>query len=440
MAAALPQASLYRRVGLPLAALLLVALVYVFEVGIDNSARRFQRISTDHGISDLFPYWMGARLLIFERQSPYSAVSAQRLYDGYYDTGYPATSPLSAAQFYYPIFAVFLIYPFIALPFNLAVWIWTLLLLLLTAFSVYVWCGLIDWPASPSARLSVALLALGFIGVTNNFFLHQMSGILLPALVLLYWAMRRGYFFLAGSALALFAVKPQLAVLLVPALLFWAVCGWREADQRRRLLFGFVATMLVLEIGAEALLPGWIGGFLAQVRQYTDYTGGDTLITALTGSALASILITVLLVALCAALWWLVRHTAPADYRFRYALCFTLVATSLIIPTFALYNQTILVLPAMLFWCSQLPLRWPAWQSWQRTIVIVLFALLAWNWLAEAGFGLLYLSGLAPALVQEYSYLAKQTVLFLPLLTALALLMITPSFTTLAAPLSVEAA
>ncbi len=427
MADALPQPpSVYRHIVLPLAALLLVSFIYVFEVGVVSSARRFQYIQADSGISDLLPRWMGLRLLIFERQSPYAATSEQRIAAAFNSPGYPLDRAERTQEFYYPIFITFLIYPLIYLPFNVAVWVWTLLLLLLTVINIYVWCGLLAWPTSVSGRLSVAVLALGFIGVTNGFFLHQISGILLPVLVLLYWALRRGYYFLAGSALALFAIKPQLAVLIVPALLLWAAIGWRVTDQRRRLLFGFAATMIVLEAGSEALLPGWLGGFIGQLRDYSDYNGGESLITALTGSNLASGLTALLLILLSAALWWTARHAAPADYSFLYALCFTLVASVLVIPTFALYNQAVLVLPAMLFWCSQLRSHWPVWQSWQRTVAIALFALLAWNWLAEAGFGLLYLSGLAPSLVHDYSYLAKQTVLFLPLLTVLVLLMIAP--------------
>lgn len=416
----LPPRPVYR-FWLLLAALLIVALVYVFEVDVDVSARRFQQMTADGGRSDLYPYWLGGRILVFERQSPYSAAGLARISAGEYGANQP-TDAANRAEFYYPIFAILPLYPLIYLPFNLAAWLWSLLLLLLTAVSIYVWSGLIGWPQGRVERLSVAVLALGFIGVTNNFFLQQVSGLLLPALALFYWALRRGYYFLAGSAAAILAIKPQLALLLLPALIFWAAFGWRADARRVRLLLGLAATLLTFEIGAEMLLPGWLGGFLVAVRDYTANTGGDTLLVALGGSALLNVIVSAVLVGLAVLFWWQVRQSAPADYRFTHALCFSLAATYFIIPTYALYNMAVLILPGILLCFATAPRL----HYVQQRVCLALLGLgLAFNYLAQVGLAGLYLLGAANLAVANKDLPALMEP-FLPILTILCLLAIAP--------------
>jgi hypothetical protein len=85
--------------------------------------------------------------------------------------------------------------------------------------------------------------------------------------VLAIWALFKRYDTVAGMALALSTVKPQMGYLIVPFLLLW---GLRE--RRWRFIGGFTGLFVALGGLSFMLLPSWLSDWLGQVSLYTGYT------------------------------------------------------------------------------------------------------------------------------------------------------------------------
>ncbi|MEL7235352.1 MAG: glycosyltransferase family 87 protein, partial [Chloroflexota bacterium] len=97
--------------------------------------------------------------------------------------------------------------------------------------------------------------------------LGQPGHILYMMTALTLWSLSRGRDVLAGVALALSTIKPQMGFLLVPFLLLW---GLRAG--RWRFVIGFAGVFAALMLTSFALQPDWFFDWIGQVRQYPEYT------------------------------------------------------------------------------------------------------------------------------------------------------------------------
>src|SRR5262249_13142340 len=161
---------------------------------------------------------------------------------------------------------------------------------------------------------------------------------------------------------------------LLLCLLLWMIANWRT---RRGLAFGFAAAMLALVVGAELLLPGWIPSFRAAMREYWQYTGGQSALDVLLSPPMgkpAAVLVVLMLV----GIWWKLRRCAAQSSEFSLLIALTLAATLIIIPTFASYNQ-VLLLPAILLFLRE---RYWLWQRsrWSRVACLVVLLVIGWPW------------------------------------------------------------
>jgi hypothetical protein len=85
--------------------------------------------------------------------------------------------------------------------------------------------------------------------------------------VMVLWALAKWHDRLAGTALALSTIKPQMGFLLVPFLLLW---GWRT---RRWAFIGWFALVWGgLMLLSFVLQPSWFGDWIEQLRNYPSYT------------------------------------------------------------------------------------------------------------------------------------------------------------------------
>jgi hypothetical protein len=192
-------------------------------------------------------------------------------------------------------------------------------------------------------------------------------------------AIARRNFMWAGILLALTTIKPQLALLMVLWLCIWVAGNWRE---RQRLFWSFSASMAVLFLASEWLLPGWIGEFRAASAAYYQYTGGgrsvlDVLLSPIWGRG-----VSVIAVAMCMVLVWRTRRSAENTPDFRWSLCLVLATTLVVIPMFAPYNQ-LLLLPALMEIVRSLRLLWDR-SPLSRFFVAVAGLAVLWPWIAAA--------------------------------------------------------
>ncbi len=173
-----------------------------------------------------------------------------------------------------PVFA-WLLLPLSLLPYELALALWNTLIL---ACLVVTWRltvpGATPTPTFPQGegrlgtlpqRLVLLLAALALYPVMLGLALGQVTMLVLVAVALCYWLLRRDRPMMAGAVLALIVIKPQAAFLVPFALL---------AARRYRLCIGFalaiipVAALSLLALGREGL-----GYWLASVAVNYNHPG-----------------------------------------------------------------------------------------------------------------------------------------------------------------------
>ena len=334
-------------------------------------------------LSDLYPRWLGARELLLQHRDPYSAEITRAIQTGYYGREldpHRANDPKDQQGFAYPIYVAFLLAPTIYLPFTVVQSAFLWLLVLLTAATVALWLRAIGW--SPSRRVFVVLLVLtlGSFAAAQGIKLQQLSLLVSFLIAASCAALVSGYLALSGVILAMATIKPQLVLPLAGWLTVWA---FADSGRRWRFLAGFYFTLVILIGAGEYQLPGWIGRFRQAVAAYGEYTGGsrsllDVLLTQSVGRVVAFAVI-LIVIYFC----WKTRHEPQASSSFAISLALVLAATVVIIPTFAPYNQ-VLLLPAIFLIA----------RSWKtltrksaiaRVVLFVSAGLLLWPWITAVG-------------------------------------------------------
>jgi hypothetical protein len=334
-------------------------------------------------LSDLYPRWLGTRELLLHHRDPYSVEVTREIQTGYY--GRPldpdrTDEPKDQQGFAYPLHVVFLLAPTVSLPFPVVQAGFRWLLVVLTLVSIFLWLRVLRWQPSCTVTAILIVLTLGSYAVVQGIKLQQLTLVVSALLAGCAAALVAGYFSLAGFLLALATIKPQLALPVAGWLVLWALSDWR----RRQIFFwSFALTTAVFLLASEYVLPGWIGQFRGAVAAYRQYTGGagsllDVLATPILGKILAAAAVIAV-----AVTGWRVRRAAHDSVAFSTMFSLVLVVTLVIVPSFAPYNQ-VLLLPAVLLIAT-------SWKElWGRNRLARLAGGLAvlivfWPWLASCG-------------------------------------------------------
>jgi len=331
-------------------------------------------------LSDLYPRWLGARELLLHGRDPYSFEVTREIQAGYYGRPIDAArpnDPRDQQAFAYPAYVVFLLAPSVGLPFAFVQRFFFWLLIAVTAASVLVWMQALDWRTSLTEKLVWVALVLGSYPAIQGFKLQQLSLLVAALIAAAMLAVARRHFAWAGMFLALASIKPQLAVLPAAWLLIWATGNWRE---RKRLFWSFSAAMMLLIAGAEVILPGWIGKFLAASRAYYQYTGGgrsvlDVTLTPFVGRVLAAVIVLAMAIVV-----WRSRRDAEGSAAFQWSLAIVMATTLVVVPMFAPYNQLLLI-PAIMVLVRQRSSVWMGGKLARFLLVAAAFSVL-WPWLA----------------------------------------------------------
>ncbi len=343
-------------------------------------------------LSDLYPRWLGARELLLHHRDPYSPEITREIQSGYYGRPLDPTrpdDPKDQQGFAYPVHVVFVLAPTIGLPFPVVQAGFRWLLVMLTLASVPLWLRVLHWRPKTVVAILV-ILTFGSFAVVQGIKLQQLSLVVSALMAAAAAALVAGHLALAGFLLALATIKPQLALPMAAWLVLWAISDWR---QRGCFVWSLGMTTAVLLAASEFILPGWIGRFREAVAAYRQYTGGaGSLLEVLTTPMLGRVLAYIAVLAV-AVTGWYVRRAPRDSAAFSAMLALVLAVTLVIVPTFAPYNQ-VLLLPAVFLIAA-------SWRNlWSRSRLTraacgvgVMFVI--WPWLAS--FGLMLGSLFMPA-------------------------------------------
>ena len=297
-------------------------------------------------LSDLYPRWLGARELLLRGRNPYSSEVTQEIQEGYYGRALEATRPNEPKDkqgFAYPVYVVFLLAPTVKLPFQIVQTGFRWFLFLLLGLSVGLWFRALRWRPSCFDLATVTVLVIGSFPAVQGIKLQQLTLVVCALLAGCAAALATERFILAGILLGIATVKPQLAIPVAGWIGLWTISGWKV---RQRVMWSFLLTVGGLVCGGELLLPGWIGQFRRAAEAYMNYAGGNSLLDfalpAGMGKPAAG-----LVVLLVAIFCWRTRKAGADSDEFRWSMAVVLTATLVIIPTFAPYNQLLLI-PAIL--------------------------------------------------------------------------------------------
>ncbi len=334
-------------------------------------------------LSDLYPRWVGTRELLLQHRDPYSPEVTREIQRGYY--GRPldpvrVDDPKDRQGFAYPLHVIFLLAPTVDLPFPVVQAGFRWLLVILTFASVLLWLRVLRWRPSVAMTAILIVLTFGSYAVVQGIKLQQLTLVVSALLAGSAAALVAGQFSLAGFLLALATIKPQLALPLAGWLVLWAVSEWRR---RQLLVWSFGLTMAIFLGASEWVLPGWIGQFRHAVAAYRQYTGGagsllDVLATPVLGKILAAVaVLSVMIMA------WRVRLASHDSVAFSTMLALVLTVTLVIVPSFAPYNQ-VLLLPAVFLIANSWRDLWSE-GGLTRLACGVGLLVVAWPWLASCG-------------------------------------------------------
>jgi hypothetical protein len=280
------------------------------------------------------------------------------------------------------------------MPFSAVQSIFRWLLVGLILATIMLWMRFLNWRPSLTTSVAVLALTLGCFPVAQALLLEQLTivvSVLVAACLVL---LMRERFLLAGILLAIASIKPQLVWPLAVWLCLWSLSDWRK---RQRFLWGFVATGMLLAIGGEIVLPGWIIRFHTAVEAYRQYTGTQSVIERLTTPTIGTA-INDLLLLMIAIVCWRSRKTLSGSTQFAIVSSLVLATTIVTVSTVAPYNQ-ILLIPAALFLVKDWERLWKA-DTFVRAACFVGSAFVFWPWLSSVGL-LIASIFLPPAIVQK---------------------------------------
>lgn len=350
--------------GIVAGTLLIVLLYLALAYGIYTSL-------TSHvsGSNDLYSRWSGARALFLEGRDPYSSDVTQSIQLGM--LGRLSAPEEDQVAFAYPLYAAFLMLPLVALPYAQAQALWMAALVLAVVGGVLILSRLSRVSMTPALVLLIAFGALFYYPSARAIILGQFAIVSFLCLTLAAWAIQERQDLAAGVLLALATVKPQLASLLVPFVLAWAL-----KHRRWRLVGGAASTLLALVVLACFWIPTWPLEFWQGMVGYTHYIRvGAPIQTALSlvmpsdwvgpAALVAGMVLVVIAAAAC------LRSTDDIVPAFN----LTAFVTAWVAIRIGSSDQVLLLFP-WLFWLLRL------WQSGNRLFVVALWgAIVVIPWL-----------------------------------------------------------
>jgi hypothetical protein len=334
-------------------------------------------------LSDLYPRWYGARELLLHGRDPYSAEVTREIQlwrYGYVLDAQGRHSQLhDEARFAYPLYIVFILWPLIWFPAPQTYHILQIALPAISLATAALWIRATAWKPGPIVLICAAILAVFNFPVLEDIYLQQPVVLAAFFMAASLAALATEHLYAAGALLALATIKPQVSIILVIWLLFWAGCRWQA---RKGLIIGVCAALSLLVGASECLTPRWPLEFVAALAAYQRYTGMVSMLAFLFGET-ASRIITLCLLLAFAWLAWQTRAAVVRSSNFNFTLSAALVVTIVTAPTLYPTGQIVLI-PVILLLVKESAQLW-AEGRWVRLFFVALLIVAGWPWFASTG-------------------------------------------------------
>ncbi len=217
------------------------------------------------GHNDFLSRWEGARSYWVDGLNPYGDEASLNIQTAIY--GRAVIEGEDPGFFAYPFYTAFLVYPIVQMDYSWASAIWMTLLEACLIGSLLLSFSLFSWRPKPLMLGGLILWTLFMYFSARGLLLGQAGHVVYFLHVLAIWGLYKKHDNLAGIALALSTIKPQMGFLLLPFLLLWAL-----RVKRWRFIGAFTVVFGVLMGLSFLLVPTWMSDWLAQIALYPSYT------------------------------------------------------------------------------------------------------------------------------------------------------------------------
>jgi hypothetical protein len=214
------------------------------------------RIETTRS-SDFFQFWAAGTALL-QGDDPYNPESWRTIYEEQGQWRWQTDQQV----FPYPLWTAFLYVPLALLPFPTAGLLWALMSQLLLILSVALWAKALGTTDRRAWLLRLVVLSIAFEPLALTILFGHLGLLLLFLLSGTLYLVHKGRFAPAGVLLALTLLKPQLFLLLIPALVVVML-----VQRRWSWLASLAITSLALVVTSWVLVPNWIAEWQGYVAQ-----------------------------------------------------------------------------------------------------------------------------------------------------------------------------
>ncbi len=300
------------------------------------------------GHNDFMSRWEGARSFWVDHLNPYGDQASLNIQQKIY--GRPVKDGEDPGFFAYPMYTVVMVWPLVYMDYAWASAIWMVLLAACLMASLFFLLDLFQWRIASWLLGILCIWVLLFYYSARGLILGQVGVVVYFLELLALWSVLKERDNLAGVALAISTVKPQMGFLIVPFFLLWAL-----RYRRWTFVVSFVVSMLAL-LGISFLLqPSWLGDWVAQLGQYPSYTALGSPVWIITSYYLklggwAELLVSGVIGATMLVTWyWLLRGHPE---QFMWAAVITLTVTHLIAPRTATPHYVVFIIPLMFYFAQ----------------------------------------------------------------------------------------
>jgi hypothetical protein len=297
-------------------------------------------------LNDFMSRWEGARSFWVDGLNPYGNEASLNIQERIY--GRPALESEDPGYFAYPFYTVFLVWPLVYLPYSWASAIWMVFLEVCLVGALLLILDLLRWRPRPWLLAILIIWTLLAYYPSRGLILGQPGLVVYFLEILTLWALVKKRDTLAGVALALSTIKPQMGFLFVPFLLLWGLYS-----RRWRFVFGTIVSLGILLVVSFILQPSWLSDWLQQIGIYTDYTalGSPVWIVMQYYLGLSTIGEWMINLAFYGLMIWTWKElfSRPKSERFLWTAAFTLTITHLVATRTATPHYVIFIFPFLFY-------------------------------------------------------------------------------------------